>query len=53
MISDLTLANKINIDIFLDGADLEIVKKFSKYDFIKGGAGYVGSLLSKKLEENI
>jgi len=36
MISDLTLANKINIDIFLDGADLEIVKKFSKYDFIKG-----------------
>tara|TARA_B100000959_G_scaffold259401_1_gene295015 strand:- start:264 stop:992 length:729 start_codon:yes stop_codon:yes gene_type:complete len=36
MISDLSLANKINIDIYLDGADLEIVKKFSKYDFIKG-----------------
>ena len=28
--------NKINIDIFLDGADLDIAKKFSQYDFIKG-----------------
>tara|TARA_B100001250_G_C19677788_1_gene734439 strand:+ start:231 stop:959 length:729 start_codon:yes stop_codon:yes gene_type:complete len=36
MNSNLNLANKINIDIFLDGADLEIVKKFSEYDFIKG-----------------
>ena len=28
--------SKINIDIFLDGADLDIAKKFSQYDFIKG-----------------
>lgn len=28
--------NKINIDIFLDGADLDIAKKFAQYDFIKG-----------------
>ena len=28
--------NKINIDIFLDGAHLDIAKKFSQYDFIKG-----------------
>ena len=27
--------SKINIDIFLDGADLDIAKKFSQYDFIK------------------
>ena len=28
--------SKINIDIFLDGADLDIAKKFAQYDFIKG-----------------
>lgn len=30
------LAEKLNIKIFLDGADLEIVKKFHNYNFIKG-----------------
>jgi len=36
MINDSNSPSKLNIDIFLDGADLEIVKKFSDYDFIKG-----------------
>ena len=36
MFKELNSPNKLNIDIFLDGADLEIAKKFAHYDFIKG-----------------